>query len=204
MKNCESFLDSFDLKIPLCVDLDGTLIREDVTTLSVKSFLQKSPHLFWKVLIWICQGRAICKERLAGVTEIPLDTLTFNEALLKIIKREKIKGRPIVLATAADQKQAQAVEEYLTLFDHIIASNGRANRRAQEKADILTLLFQETGFLYAGNSTDDLHVWAAARGALCVNTPGKVLDKVPRLNVPYFTFSKKEATPFGEEASQPL
>ncbi len=192
MKNCESFLDRFNLKIPLCVDLDGTLIQEDVTALCVKDFLKKSPSLFWKLLLWIAQGRAVCKERLAAITELPLEVLTFNEPLLKLIKREKIKGRPVILATAADQRSAHAVEDYLTLFDQVIASDGHINRRSHAKAETLSETFPKTGFLYAGNSADDLHVWAKAKGAVCVNTPEGVLQKVPNLNVPYFVFSKKD------------
>jgi hypothetical protein len=192
MKNCETFLDHFDLEIPLCVDLDGTLIQEDVTTLSVKGFLKKSPHLFWKLLIWIAQGRAVCKQNLAASTKVPVETLTFNKGLLEILIQEKSKGRSIILATAADQGQAQEIEAHLNLFNQIIASDGCTNRRAHAKADILLRTFPKTGFLYAGNSADDLHVWSVAKGALCVNTPEKVLKKVPKLNIPYFV----SPTPF--------
>ena len=188
-KKNEDFSNTFPLDIPLCVDLDGTLIQEDVTTLSVKDFLKKHPFLFWKLLIWIVQGRAVCKKNLAAATKLSLKNLTFNANLLTLLKKEKEKGRPLILATAADQAHAHVATNHLNLFDQIIASDGRTNCRAHAKAAILSSTFSKTGFLYAGNSADDLHVWAVAKGALCVNVPEKVLKKVPALNVPYFVFS---------------
>ena len=188
MRNYNLFLNKFSSNAPLCIDLDGTLIKEDITFQSLKKLIQTSPITFFKTLFSILQGRAVFKEQLSKIVKINTNKLTLNKKLIKFIKQEKIKGRYIILVTAADQEQADMIQRNFISFDCIIASNGYSNRRAKEKAKNLILLFSKTGFIYAGNSNDDFHIWKLSLCKLCINTNTKLIQRINSLNKINFKF----------------
>jgi len=71
----------------------------------------------------------------------------------------------LVLATAADRRIAQKIADHLSIFDEVIASDGRNNLGGAAKAEALVERFGSKGFIYAGNASTDVAVWreAAAR-----------------------------------------
>jgi 4-hydroxybenzoate polyprenyltransferase len=90
------------------------------------------------------------------------------------MERQRALGRWIVLCTAADRSVAQAVADYLGVFDEVMASDGVENLRGRRKADALCRRFGERSFIYAGNDATDHQVWQRAAGAVLVNTPTAV------------------------------
>ncbi|MBS0185962.1 MAG: haloacid dehalogenase-like hydrolase [Proteobacteria bacterium] len=171
------------LNFPLCVDLDGTLIREDVTQLTLLQYLKQNPLRSMKVLFWFLKGRAFLKKKLAEYTEIDVSSLSFNAAVIELIKEAKKKGQPVVLATAADRYIAQKVAQYCGFFDDVIASDGYLNQRAAQKAETLMKAYGEKNFIYVGNSKDDLKVWPHAKKAIAANASCSVARKLKNLEV---------------------
>ncbi|MBR1734204.1 MAG: haloacid dehalogenase-like hydrolase [Alphaproteobacteria bacterium] len=163
-------------KKPICVDLDGTLIKNDVTVSSLKVFLKQNIFRIFKVLLWLIRGRAYLKRRLAQEVEFDTSWLIYNEKFLDFLISKQQAGIPIFLATASDEIYAKKVAEQLGIFDGIFASNGEINLRAKTKADTLCILFGEGGFIYAGNSKDDLAVWRKSGGCILVS-PSKAALK---------------------------
>lgn len=157
--------------VPLCVDLDGTLIYSDLLRESFGSVLRTRP---WRLLLvpwWFLHGRARLKRELAQGTILDVAALPYNAALLAWLRTEKANGRRLLLVTASDRDFAQPVADYVGLFDETMGSDGVVNLRGATKAAALVARFGERGFDYAGNSSPDLAVWAHAHAAVVVNAP---------------------------------
>ncbi len=155
---------------PLAVDLDGTLIHGDVFTAAMLRFVSANPLRAPILLFWLAHGRAYAKARLEQITPTDPTALRYDARVLAWLREERARGRTIALATAADQVTARAVAAHVGLFDAVFASDGKINMKSRRKAERLTVAFPD-GFVYAGNETADLKVWAAAKRAVVVNAP---------------------------------
>ncbi len=158
----------------LCVDLDGTLIRGNVLWECVLLLLKSQPlALFW-IPFWLIKGRAFVKQEVAARIELHASRLSYRSQVIDFLKEEKRSGRRIALVTAADQKVAFAVSNYLGLFDEVYSSDGQFNLKGSNKANFLARHFQDTGFDYMGDSAADLEVWGKARSAYVVGNEARV------------------------------
>ncbi|MDR0677386.1 MAG: hypothetical protein LBF57_01770 [Holosporaceae bacterium] len=157
---------------PICIDLDGTLIKEDVTFEACKIFIKRNYFNIFIIFGWLIQGRAHLKHMLGKCVEIDVSSLTYNKTLLEYIIKKKREGHKIFLATACNQIYANKVASHLKLFDGIFASSDQINLRSKAKAKALSTIFGEKGFIYAGNSVDDLKVWKKSSECILV-TPTK-------------------------------
>jgi phosphoserine phosphatase len=165
--------------LPLAVDLDGTLIFEDVTILSLKKFFvrfaYKVPQLIFH---WLYHGRGSAKHFVARHVAIDPSTLTYNKSVVAFLENEYAKGRIIVLATGASDIHANTVAQQFPFFREVIASNRECNMIGDNKAAHLCKRFGKADFCYAGNERVDLRVWKHAGEAIAVNTPKAVLEEL--------------------------
>ncbi len=166
--------------IPLCVDLDGTLIRTDLLWESVLRLIARNPLYLLALPFWLMRGRACLKSQIAQRVELNVATLPYREDFLEHLRAEHGRGRRIVLATASNHLLAESVAAHLGLFTEVIASDHLTNLRGQAKAARLTQRFGPHGFDYAGNSSADLPVWREARRAIVV---GKEQGELPDARV---------------------
>jgi len=164
-------------QIPLCVDLDGTLIRTDLLWESLARLLRRNPFQLVPVFFWWMGGRAHLKQQLARRVTIDPGTLPYHEPFLAYLRGQKAAGRKLVLATAADRAMALPVANHVGLFDEVLGSDGRTNLRSTNKRKALVEKFGERGFDYAGNSSADYAVWRGAREAIVVNAGAAVLKR---------------------------
>lgn len=161
---------------PIAVDLDGTLILTDSLHESALRAVRSDPLSALKMPVWLAQGRANLKRHLAGLSNFDPATLPYNQPLLDWLRVQRDQGRRLVLCTAADLTVAQTVAKHLGMFDEVMASDGSTNLSARRKAAALEAKFGHKGFDYVGNSEDDLHVWRAARRAIVVNAPERLVN----------------------------
>ena len=154
--------------VPLCVDLDGTLVLSDTLAEGVLA-LAWDRRLPGCIAGLITAGRAGFKHLVAEAADLDVTLLPFNQDLLGYLRAQQAAGRTLVLATAADAGVAHAIARHLGLFDEVIASDGMQNLKGEAKARALVARFGEKGFAYAGDSPADLPVWQAARHAVIVN-----------------------------------
>src|SRR5262245_27806195 len=155
---------------PICVDLDGTLIRTDLLFESMLLLIKEQPLALF-ALPWIMvRGRAALKRFIASRIGIDPITLPFNSSFLEWLKYEKAKGRRLILVTASDAVLAERVAALSGLFDEVIASDGVRNLKGPTKLAVLQDRFPG-GFDYAGNSKAYRAVWDQAQGAIGVNLP---------------------------------
>jgi 4-hydroxybenzoate polyprenyltransferase len=154
--------------VPLCVDLDGTLVRTDMLFETLVAALRRNPFVALALPFWLLRGRAHLKRQLALRCRLDPAALPYDESVLEILRRERATGRRIVLATASDESIARDIADHLGLFDEVVASNGERNMKSHEKARHLAEAYGERGFDYMGNGVADLPVWSRARTAYVV------------------------------------
>jgi 4-hydroxybenzoate polyprenyltransferase len=155
--------------IPLCVDLDGSLIHSDLLLESFLLLIKQNPLFLFLVPLWLLGGKARLKAEIASRVQINGAALPYSEAFVGWLKQQKGDGREIWLCTASDQRMADAVAKHVGLFDGVLASDGQVNLSGDNKARELVKRFGERGFDYCGNHRVDLKVWKHARAAIVVN-----------------------------------
>jgi 4-hydroxybenzoate polyprenyltransferase len=156
-------------EVPLCVDLDGTLVNTDTLVESAVLLAKANPLYIFAMLFWLLSGKANLKHQIASRTQLDITTLPYNKPLLEWLHKQRDTGRNLILVTASNQRVAAAVGEHLQLFSQVLASSEQLNLGAGSKRDELEKLFGKGGFDYVGNSRDDLKIWPSCRKAILVN-----------------------------------
>jgi 4-hydroxybenzoate polyprenyltransferase len=157
---------------PLCVDLDGTLIRSDVLLESLLLLLKRNPLYLLLAVGWLLRGgKARLKAEIAARVDLNAAALPYNKDLLAWLQSERATGRELWLCTAANVRLAEKVARHLELFDGVIASDDRLNLAGRSKAERLVERFGDGAFDYCGNEWRDMAIWRCARGAIIVNGP---------------------------------
>ena len=153
----------------LCVDLDGTLVRTDTLHENLLLLLKASPWgLVCAIADLLLHGIAAFKRSVSSRVAIRPELLPYNDEVVSYLKRESAGGRLIILVTAADLRVAEAVAEYLGIFDAVLASDGSINVKGAAKADLIRRRLGDEPFEYVGDSAADIAVWKQAAGAMVV------------------------------------
>jgi len=179
--------------LPLCVDLDGTLIATDTLW---ESFLLLLRYKFWLIFLlpfWLTRGKAYLKEQIAQQVTLDVTSLPYHEEVLTFLQQEKQQGRRLILATAAHQQIAQAVAKHLNLFSQVFATDVTCNLKGSTKRDVLVQHFGEKGFDYMGDSKADLPIFQAADQSFLVAPTGTLPKMSPP---PARTFTPPSSTWF--------
>ena len=165
---------------PLCVDLDGTLVRTDMLLETALERLRSNPL---DILDWparLLRGRAIFKEHLATASAIDPAFLPYDELVLAYLRSQRQRGRRLLLVTASHRSIAERIATHLGLFHEVIATEQGRNLKGKVKAAALTHRFGERGFDYLGDDGSDLPVWRAARAAGTANASGSIVSALKR------------------------
>jgi 4-hydroxybenzoate polyprenyltransferase/phosphoserine phosphatase len=162
-------------KLPLVIDLDGTLIYSDLLWEALVLFLKKSLLRAWLLPLWLMKGKAAFKDRLAAAVELDPAALPYDRELLALIGEARAQGRQVVLATGSERRFADLIAGHLNLFDRVLATGDGLNLTSHNKARHLVELYGERGYDYVGNCNADLPVWLACA------TPYSVTAKPFRL-----------------------
>ena len=166
----ETDTEALTVRLPLCVDLDGTLIKTDVVLESLILLLKQNPWAAMLVPWWLLRGRAFLKRELSARIAIAAEKLPYRDDVLEFLRSERESGRQLLLVTGSDQVIGERVAAYLGQFDGVYGSDGTVNLKGEAKAGFLAGLLGKGNFDYVGNSASDLPVWRAARGAYVVGS----------------------------------
>jgi hypothetical protein len=178
--------------VPLCVDLDGTLVKSDTFHDSLSVLARTHPSSLFRIPGWLLSGgKARVKAEVAVLAPLDAAHLPYNHVVLHFLAGQHQLGRPIYLATGADASLANRVARHLSIFSGVLASNGAAesteptgsvNLTGNHKLAALQQRFP--AFDYIGNARPDLPALAHSRQAYIANpTQGLLLAmKARKLN----------------------
>jgi len=172
--------ENTEQKIPLCVDLDGSLILTDTLYESVAQLIKKNWLMAFYIPYWFYKGKAYLKHKLSEHCELAVERLPIQKSFRDWLVNEKQKGRQLLLVTGTHEKYAHAFAAVTNLFDDVIATTPTENCTSKTKAKRLVDQFGERGYDYAGNHLVDEHVWRYCRNAIVVNGSPRVLKAAQR------------------------
>lgn len=156
-----------DQSRPLCVDLDGTLLRSDLLYETFLRMLARQPWMLFVLPFWLLRSKAYLKHRLAAYGAGDPALLPYDPRVVGLL--EASTGRRRILCTASDTALAEPIARHLGLFDDVFSSDGHINLAGHHKANLLVKQFGERNFDYIGNSRVDLVIWKHAHSAWVVN-----------------------------------
>ncbi|MBW3098230.1 UbiA family prenyltransferase [Pseudohoeflea coraliihabitans] len=155
-------------QIPLCIDLDGTLIAADSLWESLAVLLLHKPWLIFPAFLWGLRGKHVLKREVARRCGRQAADWPYRDEVLALIDAARDESREVWLVTGAAQQVATDIASHLGLFDRVLHSCDKTNLTSGNKRQALIKLCGEGGFDYVGNSRDDIKVFDAARRALIV------------------------------------
>ena len=155
-------------RIPLCVDLDGTLLKSDLLLEDLLGLLKSNLRVLLSLPFWLARGKAALKAEVAARTDTNHALCPVHEGFLEWLSAQRRAGRRLVLCTAASRAVAEREASRFGLFDDIMSSDESTNLAGKAKAARLVREFGERGFDYAGNETRDLQIFVHARNAIVV------------------------------------
>jgi 4-hydroxybenzoate polyprenyltransferase len=169
--------------LPLCVDLDGTVILSDLLFESLILLVKRNPFYLLRVLLWLVQGRATLEAEIAARVTLDPGALPYNRELLAWLESEHCTGRRLWLCAASNEALAACVASHLGFFEGLLPSDRRVNLIGGARAARLVEHFGSGGFDYCGNAWQDIAIWKEARGAIVVRG-GRGLQEAAARHVP--------------------
>ena len=154
--------------VPLCVDLDGTLVKSDTLVDSLLVMARQRPAELLSIPGWIAKGKPQFKRHVTEAVTLDVEHLPYNRALLEWLRAEHGQGRAIYLATAADRTLAERVAAYLGIFSGVLASDGEINLAGKNKLEAFRERFGER-FCYIGNAKPDVPLLTACESPMTAN-----------------------------------
>jgi len=170
-------------RMPLVVDLDGTLVATDTLWELIFLFLKRNPLGAFSLIAWAFQGKAKFKAKLGAEVSLDAESLPYRPDFLKWLRAEKQSGRLILLATGADALTASGVAAHLQLFDGVISSDGKTSATGDAKYSLVAEALGHQPFEYAGNAMVDLKLWRKAGNAIVVAPDRGVLAALRRQDI---------------------
>jgi 4-hydroxybenzoate polyprenyltransferase len=169
---------------PLCVDLDGTLVKSDTFADSLMVLARRDPMALLRAPLWIIKGKAHVKSQVASMVTLDVAHLPYNRPLLNYLRNEHAAGRKLYLATGADRVLARSIAAHLGIFEDVMASDGTVNLIGNNKLQHLEQRFSSDGFDYIGNALPDLPLLQGARQAMLANPSLRLNSALRSRNIP--------------------
>jgi hypothetical protein len=166
--------------IPIVVDLDGTLVRQDTLYVHAWQLLVKKPWACILLPVKLSKGKAAMKQFMSRSLNFDSSQLSFHQELCAWLKDQKHLGREIILCTASSQQVADIVAQQAGFFDRVIGSGKKINLSGSRKANLLVKEFGERQFDYCGNAPIDLEVWEHANQAIVVNANTQLAEQAAK------------------------
>jgi len=177
-----------DNKKILFVDLDGTLIKEDLSELAFYHSLKNFPFktLFY-LFIFLFKGRSYLKYKISKNYIIPFEKLTYNKAAFDFIRDVKNRHRAVYLISGSHQIIVDQMGKYLNIFFESFGTRDNFNMVGSNKVKFINEKLKIYDFDYFGNSHKDLPIWKHTKRAIHTNTSPSLIKTINSLS-----FEKKQ------------
>ncbi|MHA1128456.1 MAG: UbiA family prenyltransferase [Alphaproteobacteria bacterium] len=179
-----------DIKKPLIVDIDGSLLR---TYLLMENFWRALGIDFFATL-WIAFTSfwkpAKLKRKLAQLIELKIALMPVNDEVLQFCRDSENSGRTVILASGSDQILVDALALHLGIAGAHMGSDGVHSLTGRKKAKRLVAEYGEDGFDYIGNEARDIKVWKHARNIIVVSPSKSLASTVEKLGKPVQTIGE--------------
>ena len=165
----------------LFVDLDGTLIKEDLSNLAFLQYLKIKPHkLFFYLFIFIFKGKPYLKEKISINFKVPMNRLNFNKGALDYIREIKRRHRVVYLISGSHQLLVDQINDHLKIFNESFGTQEDVNMVGINKVKFINKKLNIFDFDYLGNSKKDLPIWRNTKKIIYTNVSyelKKIIDK---------------------------
>ncbi|MAV82461.1 MAG: hypothetical protein CMI90_03225 [Pelagibacteraceae bacterium] len=166
-------------EIPLFVDLDGTIIREDIGNIALREKINKNIFSIFVIIFkFFVYGIPGAKYYVSKNYAINLDNLTFNKACLNFINEEKLKGRKIYLISGSHIILINQFKNKLFNFNDFYGTHNNFNMISNNKVKYIRKQLHIKEFDYIGNSNQDLAVWKNSNKIIYTNTSDDLVKKI--------------------------
>jgi len=177
--------------VPLCVDLDGTLVKSDTLLDSVLVLVRQHPIALLQFPKWLGEGKAAFKRHIGATVQLDVAHLPYNRHLLQYLEQQTAQGREIYLATGADAALAERVAAHLGLFAGVLASDGAMNLIGKNKLAAFQARFGGE-FCYIGNARPDLALLSNCMEPMVANPHGGLSSALKSKKItPSVTFTDR-------------
>lgn len=153
-------------RVPLFVDLDGTLVRTDTSVEGSFRLVRKALIYALRLPLWLLRGRAYLKRKVSERVPMEAEHLPYRTEFVNFLRAEHKGGRRIILATAADETYARAVADHLGFFENAVGSDGVTDLAGHNKLNRMREIAGGGPFDYAGDDLEDLAIFPHARKAI--------------------------------------
>ncbi len=144
------------------VDLDGTLVKQDVCMSLFKKIIYKKPLTALKMVFNLLIGQNLLNIEILNenVDYLDFTKVCFHDELMQFINMKKFEGKTVVLATGAPIKIAYKLNEHLSfIFKDVLGSHGMFKCVSKNKLQAIKKYAPGSKFMYIGDSVNDIEVW---------------------------------------------
>ena len=169
--------------IPLFVDLDGTIIKEDIGQMAIKKKIKNNFLSILNIFVrYMLFGKPDVKFYVSKNFQVDFDKLHFNQSCINFIKEAKKLGRKVFLISGSQEIVIKVVANKLNIFDGVYGTRKNYNMISYNKVKFIhnTLGFKK--FDYIGNSHQDLKVWEYSENVIYTNVNETLLSKINAMN----------------------
>ena len=167
----------------LFVDLDGTLIKEDLSDLAFSHSLKNFPFrtLFY-LFIFLFRGKPYLKDKISKNFTVPFKNLTFNKAAFDFIREQKNRHRVVYLISGSHQILVDQMGMHLNIFFESFGTRDNFNMVGHNKVHFIKENLKIHDFDYLGNSHKDLPIWKYTKKSIHTNATQKLIKIIKSLD----------------------
>lgn len=140
--------------------------------------LLRHPLKLFGCSIALFHGKAAFKKKVIEAADLSASALPYRKEFIDWLKIQKASGRKLILATGADREIAQRIASHLSLFDDVLASDGKINLTGANKLAAIKKHAAGKPFSYAGDGSIDLIIWNECASAVLVGQGVKLENQI--------------------------
>jgi len=169
---------------PLFVDLDGTLIQEDLSHEAFFYFFKTKPILcLYHLLIFLFLGRPYLKDKISRNYTVDLSKLKKNNSCIEYLKVAKNSNRDVYLISGSHQLLVDQISNQLNLFNDVFGTHKNFNMIGKNKIAYINQKLKIFDFDYIGNSKQDLPIWKYTKKVIFTNATPSIRKQINKLNL---------------------